>query len=127
MTSVEVSTKPGQLQMCVIRCTARSDTAASSPRGRSGSVRVFAPRCSVTVQLSGPARGTWTNETTSKQGEQLLDLVYRTGKHDTITAALHTGRSLIDEQLEARRIAKARRVAQAELRTDWKAHHALGR
>ena len=49
---------------------------------------MFAPRCSVTVQLSGPARGTWTNETTSKQGEQLLDLVYHTGKYKTVRETL---------------------------------------
>ena len=30
---------------------------------------------SVTVQLSGSARGTWKNETTGKQSNQLLDLV----------------------------------------------------
>ena len=43
---------------------------------------------SVTVQLSGPERGTWRNETTGEQSNQLLDLVYRTGKHKTVEEAL---------------------------------------
>ena len=43
---------------------------------------------SVAVQLSGPERGTWKNETTGERGEQLLDLVYRTGKHKTVRETL---------------------------------------
>ena len=42
----------------------------------------------VSVQLSGSARGTWKNETTGEQSNQLLDLVYRTGKHKTVEEAL---------------------------------------
>ena len=108
--------------------------------------------CSVSIQLSGPARGAWKNETTGEQRGQLLDLVYRTGKHATITETMDAGRALIENQAEAervaymqreaqaqreeahrqrkaqreaRRIAKAHRAAQAELRKEWKAHHAL--
>ena len=107
-----------------------------------------ARECSVSVQLSGPERGAWVNETTGEQGELLLDLVYRTGKHDTLAAAMAAGRAFIDEhheaerlaqaqaqreaahrqrtaQREARRLAKAHRAAQAALLKEWKAHHAL--
>ena len=42
----------------------------------------------MTVQLSGPERGTWKNETTGERGEQLLDLVYRTGKYKTVRETL---------------------------------------
>ena len=42
----------------------------------------------MTVQLSGPERGTWVNETTGERGEQQLDLVYRTGKYKTVRETL---------------------------------------
>ena len=32
--------------------------------------------------------GTWKNETTGEQSTQLLDLVYRTGKHKTVHETL---------------------------------------
>ena len=108
--------------------------------------------CSVSIQLSGAERGAWKNETTGEQSNQLFDLVYRTGKHATITETMDAGRALIESeaeaervadmqreaqaqreeahrqrkaQREARRIAKAHRAAQAQLRKEWKAHHAL--
>ena len=108
--------------------------------------------CSVSIQLSGAERGRWKNETTGEQCNQLLDLVYRTGRHATITETMDAGRALIESQAEAervadmqreaqaqreeahrqrkahreaRRIAKAHRAAQAQLRKEWKAHHAL--
>ena len=108
--------------------------------------------CSVSIQLSGAERGAWKNETTGEQSNQLFDLVYRTGKHATITETMDAGRALIESQAEAervadmqreaqaqreeahrqrkaqreaRRIAKAHRAAQAQLRKEWKAHHAL--
>ena len=46
---------------------------------------------------SGPKRGTWKKETTGEQGDQLLDLVYRIGKHDTITAAMDSVHELDQE------------------------------
>ena len=108
--------------------------------------------CSVSIQLSGAERGRWKNETTGEHRGQLFDLVYRTGKHATITETMDAGRALIESQAEAervadmqreaqaqreeahrqrkaqreaRRIAKAHRAAQAQLRKEWKAHHAL--
>ena len=102
--------------------------------------------CSVSIQLAGAERGRWKNETTGEQCGQLFDLVYRTGKHATITETMDAGRALIESQAEAervadmqreaqaqredahrqrkaqreaRRIAKAHRAAQAQLRKEW--------
>ena len=48
----------------------------------------------MTVQLSGPERGTWKNETTGERGEQLLDLVYRAGKYETVRETLDAAHAL---------------------------------
>ena len=70
--------------------------------------------CSVSVQLSGPARGVWKNATTGEQGGQLLDLVHRTGEHLTITETMEAARALIERQAEAEREAELQREAQAQ-------------
>ena len=64
----------------------------------------------VTVELEGPARGTWRNDITGHQGA-LLDLIRIEGKHfDNITAAMAEAHAFLHGE------------AQVALRHDWKAH-----
>ena len=64
----------------------------------------------VTVELDGPARGTWKDEITGRQGG-LLDLIRIDGKHfDNITAAMEAAHTFLHGE------------AQAALRNDWNAH-----
>ena len=78
--------------------------------------------CSVSVQLSGLTRGAWKNATTGEQGEQLLDLVHRTGEHLTITETMAAARALIETEVEAEREAELQREAQAQ-RVSGQARH----
>ena len=64
----------------------------------------------VTVELEGPARGTWKDEITGRQGG-LLDLIRIEGKHfDNITAAMAAAHTFLHGE------------AQVALRNDWNAH-----
>ena len=89
---------------------------------RSAHTLFDASDCSVSVQLSGLTRGAWKNATTGEQGEQLLDLVHRTGEHLTITETMEAARALIERQVEAEREAELQREAQAQ-RVSGQARH----
>ena len=89
---------------------------------RAGHTLFDASDCSVSVQLSGPARCVWKNATTGEQGGQLLDLVHRTGEHLTITETMEAARALIERQAEAAREAELQREAQAQ-RVSGQARH----
>ena len=72
---------------------------------------------SVSVQLSGSARGAWQNATTGEQGDRLLDLVHRTGEHFTITETMAAARALIETEAEAEREATCSISSRREART----------
>ena len=58
---------------------------------------------SLTIRLSGPERGTWTNETTGRQGD-LLDFIRIKGKHENdLAAAMAAGSAFLEAEQEARR------------------------
>ena len=77
---------------------------------RPGVLTVRGQKGSLTVRLSGPERGTWTHETTGRQGD-LLDLIRIEGKHDDdMTGTMAAAHAFLHGE------------AQAALRHDWKAH-----
>ena len=68
-----------------------------------GALTVRGQKGSLTIRLSGPERGTWTNETTGRQGD-LLDLIRIKGKHENdLAAAMAAGRAFLETEREARR------------------------
>ena len=54
-------------------------------------------RFPASVALSGPERGTWTNETTGRQGG-LLDLIRLAGKHENLSGAMMAARDFLDAE-----------------------------
>ena len=68
-----------------------------------GALTVRGQKGSLTIRLSGPERGTWTNETTGRQGD-LLDLIRIKGKHENdLAAAMAAGSAFLEAEQEARR------------------------
>ena len=68
-----------------------------------GVLTVRGQKGSLTIRLSGPERGTWTNETTGRQGD-LLDLIRIKGKHENdLAAAMAAGSAFLEAEREARR------------------------
>ena len=68
-----------------------------------GALTVRGQKGSLTIRLSGPERGTWTNETTGRQGD-LLDFIRIKGKHENdLAAAMAAGSAFLEAEHEARR------------------------
>ena len=66
---------------------------------RPGVLAVRGQKESLTVRLSGLERGTWTHETTGRQGD-LLDLIRIEGKHhNDFAATMAAGRAFLEAQL----------------------------
>ena len=71
--------------------------------------------CSMTVELEGPARGTWKNEATGEQGN-LFDIVHGRGdKHNDITVTMEAARAFLHGEHEARRQLAAELAPHAEV------------
>ena len=69
---------------------------------------------SLTIHLSGPERGTWTNETTGRQGD-LLDLIRIEGKHENdLAATMAAGSAFLEAEQAARRQLNAELAPHAE-------------
>ena len=69
---------------------------------------------SMTIELEGPARGTWKDEITGRQGD-LLDLIRIDGKHhDGIAVTMAAGRAFLEAQAEAQRQLDAKLEPHAE-------------
>ena len=69
-------------------------------------------RFPASVALLSPERGTWTNETTGRQGG-LLDLIRLAGKHETLSATMMAARDFLEA--EHQREAEAQRRLTAAL------------
>ena len=79
-----------------------------------GALTVRGQKGSLTIRLSGPERGTWTNETTGRQGD-LLDFIRIKGKHENdLAAAMAAGSAFLEAEQEARRQLNARLAPHAE-------------
>ena len=66
------------------------------------------------MRLSGPERGTWTNETTGRQGD-LLDLIHIEGKHENdLAATMAAGSAFLEAEQEARRQLNAKLAPHTE-------------
>ena len=69
----------------------------------------------MTIELEGPARGTWKNEATGEQGN-LFDIVHGRGdRHNDITVTMEAARAFLEGEHEARRQLAAELAPHAEV------------